>query len=87
MSAKKVKSEAKNEEIVTNKLGLNWAKLSLKLGLKLEFEALLLCYFVFCLDSGPLCLAADHLQLKSQKTPGPGARMPQKLQRYLALQL
>ena len=29
----------KNEEIVMNKLGLNWAKLSLKLGLKLEFEA------------------------------------------------
>ena len=31
MSAKKVKSEAKNEEIITNKLGLNWAKLSIKL--------------------------------------------------------
>ena len=29
----------KNEEIVRNKLRLNWAKLSLKLGLKLEFEA------------------------------------------------
>ena len=39
MSAKKVKSGAKNEEIVMNKLGLNWAKLSLKLGLKLEVEA------------------------------------------------
>ena len=39
MSAKKVKSEAKNEEIVMKKLGLNWAKLSLKLSLKLEFEA------------------------------------------------
>ena len=39
MSAKKVKSEVENEEIVMNKLGLNWAKLSLKLGLKLEFEA------------------------------------------------
>ena len=37
MSAKRVKSEAKNEEM--NKLGLNWAKLSLKLELKLEFEA------------------------------------------------
>ena len=38
MSAKKVKSEAKNEEIVTNKLGLNWAKINLKLDLKLESE-------------------------------------------------
>ena len=38
MIAKKVKSEVKNEEIVMNKLGLNWAKLSLKLGLKLEFK-------------------------------------------------
>ena len=28
MSAKKVKSEAENEEIVMNKLGLSWAKLS-----------------------------------------------------------
>ena len=39
MSAKKVKSEVKNEEIVINKLGLSWAKLSLSWGLKLEFEA------------------------------------------------
>ena len=39
MSAKKVESEVKNEEIVMNKLGLNWAKLSLSWGLKLEFEA------------------------------------------------
>ena len=39
MSAKKVKSGVKNEEIVMNKLGLNWAKLSLSWGLKLEFEA------------------------------------------------
>ena len=39
MSAKKVKSEAENEEIVMNKLGLSWAKLSLSWGLKLEFEA------------------------------------------------
>ena len=39
MSAKKVKSEVKNEEIVMNKLGLSWAKLSLSWGLKLEFEA------------------------------------------------
>ena len=39
MRAKKVKSEVKNEEIVMNKLGLNWAKLSLSWGLKLEFEA------------------------------------------------
>ena len=39
MSAKTVKSEAKNKEIVTNKLGLNWAKLSLKLGFEVEFEA------------------------------------------------
>ena len=38
MSAKKVKSEVKNEEIVMNKLGLSWAKLSLSWGLKLEFE-------------------------------------------------
>ena len=38
MCAKKFKSEAKNEEIVTNKLGLNWAKLSLKLGLKFEVK-------------------------------------------------
>ena len=28
MSTKKVKSEAENEEIVMNKLGLSWAKLS-----------------------------------------------------------
>jgi len=34
MSAKKVKSEAKNEEM--NKLGLNWAKLSLKLGFEIR---------------------------------------------------
>ena len=39
MSAKKVKSEVENEEIVMNKLGLSWAKLSLSWGLKLEFEA------------------------------------------------
>ena len=39
MSAKKVKSETENEEIITKKLGLNWAKLSIKLDLKLEFEA------------------------------------------------
>ena len=39
MSTKKVKSEAENEEIVMNKLGLSWAKLSLSWGLKLEFEA------------------------------------------------
>ena len=38
MSAKKVRSEAENEEIVMNKLGLSWAKLSLSWGLKLEFE-------------------------------------------------
>ena len=36
MSAKKVKSEVKNEEIVMNKLGLNWAKLSLKLGFEVR---------------------------------------------------
>ena len=36
ISAKKVKSEAKNEEIVMNKLGLNWAKLSLKLGIEVR---------------------------------------------------
>ena len=38
MSAKKVRSEAENEEIVMNKLGLSWAKLSLSWGLMLEFE-------------------------------------------------
>ena len=36
MSAKKVKSETENEEIITNKLGLNWAKLSLKLGFEIR---------------------------------------------------
>ena len=39
MSAKKVRSEAENEEIVMNKLGQSWAKLSLSWDLKLEFEA------------------------------------------------
>ena len=39
MSAKKVKSEAENEEIIMNKLGLSWAKLSLSWGLNLEFQA------------------------------------------------
>ena len=39
MSAKKVKSEAENEEIVMNKLGLSWAKLMLSWGLNFEFEA------------------------------------------------
>ena len=39
MSAKKVRSEAENKEIVMNKLELSWAKLSLSWGLKLEFEA------------------------------------------------
>ena len=33
MSAKKVKSEAENKEIVMNKLGLSWAKLSHRWGL------------------------------------------------------
>ena len=36
MCAKKFKSESQNEEIVTNKLGLNWAKLSLKLGFEVR---------------------------------------------------
>ena len=36
MSAKKVRSEAENEEIVMNKLGLSWAKLSLSWGKDLD---------------------------------------------------
>ena len=39
MSAKKVRSEAENKEIVMNKLGLSWDKFSLSWGLKLKFEA------------------------------------------------
>ena len=39
MSAKKVRSEAENKEIVINKLGLSWDKSSLSWGMKLKFVA------------------------------------------------
>ena len=39
MSAKKVRSEAENKEIVINKLGQSWDKSSLSWGMKLKFEA------------------------------------------------